>query len=371
MTKSKEDVFERITKRIIKELEKGVIPWHQPWSSLKANQAVKTNGWDAIWPRNAISGQPYGGANVMMTWMHALDLGLVLGDAKPLFLTYKQAEAAGGHVKKGQRGTIVIGYRDGVRREKDEETGETTQKKFRSAFGHVVFHISQTEGVKIPRRKVAEPVGLEDDKAWKAFLTSTGATIRHGGARAFYSVRGDYIGMPTATAFKSSNHYKSTMAHELIHWTGHKARCDRNLSGVGSAYAFEELIAGIGDAFLCAQLGLNLTGLDQTEYIAMWLGHLKDDKTFVVKAATQAGRAASYIIDLTKEALDAHAARQNRQKGHSKPKGRLHGVGRLAGGRVRLRGDAPGRKGAKDKHGAKPGGRQRQGRATRKVGEAR
>lgn len=311
--KKKLDIYERITDRIVKQLEKGVAPWLTPWDHAKAAKAGM-GGYSSIWPSNAISGHYYSGANVLMCWMHLVDLKQQNTDM-PLFLTYKQAVAAKGYVKKGESGCPVIGYRDGVQTIEDER-GETKQKRFRAAFGHTVFHISQCEGVQLPKREVVELVGLTSDKQWQAFLKATGASIKHGGARAFYNVGADTVVMPTAKSFKSPALYKSVACHELTHWTGHETRLKRNLSSMygTTGYAEEELIAELGAAFLCAKLGIPMTELRHAEYIATWIKGLKDNKRAIITAASAATKAVQYIEERAASALKPAKPKRERGK---------------------------------------------------------
>jgi antirestriction protein ArdC len=303
-------IYDRITAKIIAQLEKGVVPWLQPWSNKKASRRLGRPPKIDIWPQNAVTGAYYSGANVFMTWMHMAELGLNVGQEPALFLTFKQAKARGGSVKKGEKATFVVSYDRVPLKPKDGQTEKDVEGKSRSmAFGHAVFHISQCEGVELPRRRGDKPVGLENDAAWQVFLKATKAKVVHGGVRAYYHVAADFIAMPTAKSFDTPNSYKSVACHELVHWTGHTARLGRDLSSMHgtTGYAFEELVAEIGAAFLCAQLGLSLTKLKHVEYLAMWLKALKNDRKFIMQAASKAGAAATFIMDLTKEAMKAHA----------------------------------------------------------------
>jgi antirestriction protein ArdC len=128
-----------------------------------------------------------------------------------------------------------------------------------------------------------------------------GADVRHGGKKAFYALQGDYVGMPTADSFASPDAYAATLAHELVHWTGHKSRCDRQFGKRfgDDAYAFEELVAEIGSAFVCAQMGIPLENLQHSSYIAAWLKVLKADKRAIFTASSQAKRSSEFLI--TKE----------------------------------------------------------------------
>ncbi|MGC2792917.1 MAG: zincin-like metallopeptidase domain-containing protein [Candidatus Sulfotelmatobacter sp.] len=131
------------------------------------------------------------------------------------------------------------------------------------------------------------------------FFTALGATIRHGGNRAFYSIAADVIQMPPFESFQDANSYYATLAHECTHWTGSKTRLDRDFGGhrFGSeGYAVEELVAELGSAFLCADLELDLEPReDHASYIATWLKVLATDNRAVFTAAAHAQRAAEFI----------------------------------------------------------------------------
>jgi len=295
------DVYERITEQIIQELENGTPPWIRPWSYTPDVSEDQIQ----LWPRNAYSGNFYGGSNVLMCWTHMARLGLVIGKDEPLFLTFKQAKMLGGHVKKGEKGIIVIGFRQGTKEVEDEESGDTKQVSRTYAFGHYVFHISQTEGVNLKRQNWKKRPSLlpelSNDANWKSFVKALGVDLRHGGNRAFYHVLGDYVQMPPVNSFRNLPLYKSVACHEFIHWTGHDSRLKRglhkNIKG-DAQYAEEELIAELGAAFLCARLGIEHRELRHASYIKSWLGVLKNDKRFIFKASREAMKAVEYIEEL-------------------------------------------------------------------------
>jgi antirestriction protein ArdC len=298
------DVYERITEKIIADLEKGVVPWLKPWDAKKAIDLDP----NVIWPRNGSSGHWYSGCNVFALWGHMYDIKKQ--DERALFLTYNQCKSLGGHIRRGEKGCIVLGYRKGEREVENDE-GDVEKKSFLTAFGHHVFHVSQCEGVKLPKfdnKQALQLVGLTDDNAWQAFVAALKVDLRHGGHRAYYSPFEDYVRMPPAKSFKGEHQYKAVALHEFTHWTGHKKRLDRDQSGFNGneTYAFEELVAELGAAFLCAKLGIVHKELRHAEYINTWLGVLKRDTKAVVRAASKATAAAKYIEELAKETMNAH-----------------------------------------------------------------
>jgi antirestriction protein ArdC len=298
-------VYERITNKIIAELEAGDVPWLKPWNVGAARKHGSSGSLGDIWPRNAISNHWYSGYNVLACWGHLQDIKQE--GSQPLFLTYKQAREHGGTVRKGERGCMLVAYGHGKYITEDAN-GEEKTKTWRKAFAHYVFHISQCDDVKLPEKRAVDTsaaVGLEDDAQWQKFIKATGATIKHGGGEAYYRPSSDHVQMPAAKHFKGPWAYKAVTVHELTHWTGHKKRLDRDQTGsFGSKpYAFEELVAELGAAFLCARLGIVHKELRHAGYIKTWIGALKFDKMFIVQAASKAGKAANFIAELTAEAL--------------------------------------------------------------------
>ena len=141
----------------------------------------------------------------------------------------------------------------------------------------------------------------------EAFVAATGATIHHGGGRAYYRPSTDridlpprdtFIGTPTSTA---AEFYFSTLCHELCHWTSRENRCNRQLGKRfgDQAYAMEEMVAELGAAFLCADLQItDEPRADHAQYLASWLAVLKADKKAIFTAASKASEAAAFLAAL-------------------------------------------------------------------------
>lgn len=130
-------------------------------------------------------------------------------------------------------------------------------------------------------------------------LRTTGAEIRTGGGRAFYSELGDYIEMPAIEAFRNPESYYATLAYEAVHWTKHPKRLDREFGRKkfgDESYATEELVAELGSAFLCAELELTPEVRDDhAAYIAHWLKALKGDRRLIFATTAHAQRAVEYV----------------------------------------------------------------------------
>ena len=273
------DIYQDVTDRIVKTLESGTVPWLRPWRDNKCGSALE--------PYNAATGRPYNGINLLILGtMPYADLG---------WLTFKQAKELGGSVRGGEHGTHVVFWK--FEHQKDKETGEVKTVPF--ARMYTVFNVSQCDGLDANKlKRPAAPVAGSTDM--NAVASRAGATVRHGGNKAFYTTKGDFIQIPSIEAFRTPELYQATLAHELTHWTGHKDRCAREFGKRfgDQAYAFEELVAEIGSAFLCARHGIALESLQHPAYVATWLEVLKNDKRAIFTASSKAKQATEF---LTKE----------------------------------------------------------------------
>jgi antirestriction protein ArdC len=287
-------LFATIADTLASQMEQGVRPWSRPWSLGKARTAP-----DFAMPHN-LSGRSYRGANAF--WL--LMIGQQRGYESACWLTYNQAGAVGGNVKKGEKGTAVFFW--SFQEKVNEETGKKERKVWAKAY--TVFNIAQCEGVAIPARRILTPA--ERDSAADDLATATGATIRHGGDRAFYAMLPDVVVIPIREAFTDSERYYGTLFHELGHWTGHTTRCAREFGKRfgDDAYAFEELVAELTAAFVCGSLGMQTTDReDHAAYLTSWARVLRNDPKAFVTAASKAQQAADYIL-ATSEAEDVAEA---------------------------------------------------------------
>jgi antirestriction protein ArdC len=292
MSETRTDIYTRITNRIVADLEQGVRPWHRPWSAEhtagKITRPLRHNG------------VPYRGINVVMLW----SASVVKGYACPLWLTFKQAHELGGRVRKGEHGELVV-YANRITRTETDEKGEESEREIPFLKGYTVFNAEQCEGLpahyyatpETPAVSIAQRIEAAD-----RFFTATGADIRHGGTRAYYVEGHDYVQMPPFETFKDAESHAATLAHEVTHWTKHSKRLAREFGRVrhgDEGYAREELVAELGAAFLCADIGITPeVRPDHAAYIASWLTVLKNDKRFIFTAAAHAQRAADYLHSL-------------------------------------------------------------------------
>jgi antirestriction protein ArdC len=269
--------YEVVTESIIKQLESGVAPWRKPWRTEM--------------PANLASKKEYRGINVFLL--------ASLGYGSRYWLTYHQAQTLGGSVRKGERGSKVIFWKIDEYRKEDKETGETENRKSILLRYYTVFNLEQCEGIKSPEptrviapleqcetivNSMPNPPGFEQD------------------SRAFYRPSTDTVGVPARSAFDSAEEFYSTLFHELTHSTGHPLRVGREgimeHNPFGSEdYSKEELVAEMGAAMLCGVAGIQSRTLNNSaSYLQSWINRLRSDSRLIVSAASQAQKAADYIL---------------------------------------------------------------------------
>jgi len=273
--KMKRDLHAEVTAKILAALEAGTAPWVKPWSS---------NGQpaEAALPYNYLTKRPYRGINVALLWCS--------GYASSAWMTYRQAQSIGAHVRKGERGSMIVFYKPFKIREVNAD-GKRVERSIPLLRAFTVFNIAQIDG--LPEQTIAAPVASNFPAADAALNQ---AHISHGGDVACYSPALDGIRMPQKAQFRSESDYYATGLHELTHWTGNEKRCAREFGKRfgDSAYAREELVAEMGAAFLCAQFGIE-GKLQHAEYIGNWIQVLTNDKRAVLVAASAAQKAVDFI----------------------------------------------------------------------------
>jgi antirestriction protein ArdC len=283
------DVYSIVTEKIIDLLEKGVVPWRRPW----------TGGG---LPRNIVSRKPYRGINHFLLSASKY--------VQPYWLTMRQANELGGHVRKGEESTVIVFWkvedgRDDELRQTDTKSDEDRRRRFVLRY-YRVWNVEQCDLpavalAELPRIETREHDPIEAIEQI-VFAMPNAPALEHAGTKAFYSRVNDRITMPPRNLFVSAEEYGSTLLHELTHSTGHEKRLAREsiteAAEFGSAvYSKEELIAEMGGAYLCAEAGISNTVIEnQAAYIAGWLNRLHDDRRLVVLAAAQAQHAVDYIL---------------------------------------------------------------------------
>jgi antirestriction protein ArdC len=301
-----ENLFDRVTNKIIADLEAGVPPWRKPWSVGNLAPLLR--------PRRH-NGEFYNGMNILLLW----DAADTNGFQNPVWMTFKQALEYKAHVRKGEKGSLVV-YADKLAKtETDKTTGEEVERIIPFMKGYTVFNVEQIED--LPDRFYTRPEPPDRTIEAKAqrierlesFFKATGAVIRNGGDRAFYAPSRDIIQMPPLEAFEDSESYYATLGHETVHWTSHETRLNRTFgkaSWGNESYAKEELVAEIDSAFLCADLAITPeVRPDHASYLAFWLEALKNDKRLIFSAAAYASKAVEYLKG---ERMEIHL--NNKQK---------------------------------------------------------
>lgn len=212
----KTDIYERVTNKIIADLEQGELTWLKPWSAGsiegKITKPLRHNG------------VPYSGINILMLWGASIEAGYL----SPYWMTFKQAKELGAHVKKGERGNLVV-YANTITKTEEQDDGSEEERKISFMKGYSVFNVEQIEG--LAEHYYTKPKAIIDParriQHAEEFFASTGAEIRHGGNSAHYSGGSDHVQMPYFETFRSPQAYYATLAHELTHWTKHPKRLDR------------------------------------------------------------------------------------------------------------------------------------------------
>src|SRR5580704_10666040 len=285
----KMDIYAIVTEKIINLLESGVVPWRRPWTSTGL-------------PRNLVSKKPYRGVNFFL-----------LSSSKyvsPFWLTIRQANELGGHVRKGEESTVVVFWKvDDAKQSKEdldnEETHWKTHRRFLLRY-YRAFNLEQCELPqavldKLPTIETHEHDPIEAAERIVAAMPNQ-PEIQHAGSKAFYSSMTDRVTMPPRNLFISAEEYSATLLHELTHSTGHEKRLAREsiteAAAFGSAvYSKEELIAEMGGAYLCAEAGISSAVVaNQAAYVAGCLKKLRDERRLVIHAAAQAQHAADFIL---------------------------------------------------------------------------
>ena len=301
------DVYERVTNRIIEQLEQGVRPWMKPWNAEHAAGRITR-------PLR-FNGLPYSGINILMLWAEAEDKGYTC----PLWLTFNQTKELGGFVKKGEHGSIVV-YASTFKKSEADDKGDEVEREIPFLKQYTVFNAEQCEGLPEKYYATKEPPNSTIERVEQAdrFFKNLNADIREGGDKAYYTITHDYVRMPFLETFRDGETHAATMAHELCHWTRHPKRLDRDLGRKrfgDEGYAMEELVAELGSAFLCADL--NITPelrADHAEYLATWLHVLKNDKRAIFTAASYASKAVEFMHGLQpKDATTSDASTAERE----------------------------------------------------------
>ncbi|GMV39879.1 MAG: hypothetical protein AMXMBFR64_15950 [Myxococcales bacterium] len=277
------DLYRQITGRIIEALERGVAPWVCPW------QRSREKGPQ----RNGVSGRQYQGINTLLT--------MIAGFASTRWYTARQVGKLGGRLLEGERATTLVWFEMRYIETSEGPDGVGTVGRVVPVLReHEVFNAEQIawpEGSKHALPVAPERRGQWEDELPRQLVERSGARVERRGTRAYYSPSEDRIVLPVEERFEDPTSYYGTLLHELAHWTGHRDRLDRDFSKRfgDERYAFEELVAELTAAFLCAHVGLDGT-LQHAGYIDSWLNVLRRDKRAIFTASAQAQKAAELLL---------------------------------------------------------------------------
>lgn len=291
------DIRTNITNQIISALQGNLPPWRKPWS----------NGHQSGFPTNVMSKRSYSGVNPMVLMVACQKMRLVSN----WWGTFQQWSELGGsvkrrpdHIQSGQWGTKIV-FCKPVKRTRFDTSGTEVDESYKLLRYFTVFNLDQVDGPFDHIRESEERHQTESEERYERaeqVIEATGADIRYGGDRACYCVSGDYIQMPHRDQFSSPEYYE-TLFHEMTHWSEHPLRLNWNRSEKENSYALGELIAEIGGCYLSAELGLPISDNLQNHaaYLKNWLSAMRNDSSFIFKAAAQASRACDFILSFSNQ----------------------------------------------------------------------
>ena len=298
-------LYSEVTDRIIAQLEAGTLPWVKPWDDGRAPLGL---------PRNGQSGRCYSGINVLILWHTLFERRF----RSQRWVTYRQAVAMGGNVRKGEHGTTVC-YADKFIPKRNEGQPDRNAEEPRPiAFlkRFTVFNLDQCEGLEPEEagQSVTNNEAVIIPRA-QMLIEASGADLRIGGDEAYYAPAFDHIVVPPPEIYFEPINWYRTALHELGHWTGHPTRLDRlpKTSFGSPEYAREELVAEMASAFLCAELGIIPT-VRHADYLGAWLSVLREDSRAIFRAASRASKAAEYLLNFLRpiDAAEQSIAQEGR-----------------------------------------------------------
>lgn len=291
-TAAKFDAHQVITDRLIALMEQGVAPWRREWDAA------------AGLPKSISTGKAYRGINPFLLWMTAMEKEYT----SPWWATYKKITELGGQVRKGEKGTLIVFWKQYLDKKEVDDKGKPVSRFVLRTY--TVFNAEQADGLDPKYTTAAErpadydPIA-EAEQILAGYLTDKGPSVRYGGDRACYSPTTDDLSLPERGTFNSVEAFYSTAFHEITHSTGHKDRLNREdlntFTHFGDAsYSREELVAEFGAAMLSGQAGIAAVTIENSAaYLAGWIKALKGDKTLLIGAAGKAQKAADLVLGVT------------------------------------------------------------------------
>jgi antirestriction protein ArdC len=289
----KTDLYQEVTNKIIAQLEQGTVPWLQPWKSRRRGFSL---------PKNLTTGNRYRGINILLLWSAAVDQEFTVDG----WASFKQWGESKERIRKGEKGTKITYFNF---QEVENEQGEIDKVPFIKSS--IVFNKDQLENFVEPIDEdiPSEPL-FQKDNIVEQFIANTGIDVVHHHKGAYYRPADDKVYMPHPERFIDTDNatakegYYSALFHEVTHATGAKHRLDRKKPKrfADKDYAYEELVAELGAAFLCSKFGVTtIEKPNHASYIQNWLTALRDNKTFIFTAASEASKAVDYLENLQPE----------------------------------------------------------------------
>jgi antirestriction protein ArdC len=298
-SEARPDVFQSITAKIVSAIEAGAQEFVMPWHG---------GILPPTFPMNAATDKPYRGVNVLALWVDAMAKRYISG----YWASYKQWQTLGAQVRKDERGSIIVFYKPLDQPElavQNAEPGEEQTNSFRFvARASHVFNVEQVDGWTPPVPETKSIVQINEEVA--AFIEAIGADVRHGFAMARYRRDLDRIEMPSPEMFvgtptsSPTESYHAVLCHECVHWSGAGHRLNREFGKRfgDKSYAFEEIIAELGAAFLCSAFRItNEPRPDHAAYVSSWIDIMNRDSKAVFTAASRAQEAVEYLMATASE----------------------------------------------------------------------
>lgn len=272
-----------ITDMIITRLEQGVRPWTKPWAGGASQRPLRT------------CGTPYTGINCLLLWAMAEQNGFHSRN----WMTYKQSQELGGQVRKGEKSSPAIFYKQYEVEPKDHGADDDGKRRVMRCYH--VFNACQIDG--LPEKFTAPEIIVEQPafdrrEELEALFTTWPLHVRHAGGQAYYNPKADIIQLPNPEKFFTYPDYAATRVHESVHATGHQDRLNRQFGKRfgDKSYCFEELVAETASFLFSAELGLPDTIMDgHTAYIGHWLEILRADNTAILTAAARGEEAINWL----------------------------------------------------------------------------
>lgn len=293
---SQTEIRSQVTQQIITALEQGLTPWRKPWRVSSSRPGRHSN---------VSTKCPYSGVNPLLLELHAHRLGLT----SRWWATFPGWKSLGCNIKKrpadipeGSWGCRVVFWKPISKTVIDAQTDDEEDERFFVMRTYTLFNADQVAGEQAEKHQVHEedgqPQAEPDFAPAEELITATGADIRHGGERAFYSIDGDYIQLPARECFGTAGAYYETALHELSHWSEPRQQLDRKHLG----YAMCELIAEMAACLVSAEIGIpNGEALDNhAAYLRHWLDAMRADHTWIFKASSFAAKTTDYLLGFVK-----------------------------------------------------------------------